>query len=132
MSDTKSNRLNVLAGSERLHRAGWPAAACALLIASSASAQLPHRIIEECLETGIPLASLPGSPSGSLSVECLGCPTLRLKFDQRTQFFVGGESVPYARLRQSSGKSPALVSICYDPATRVLTRLRRAATGNNQ
>lgn len=132
MNNPSSVRIGQVVSAVAPKVARWLAAGCALMIATSAGAQRPHVIIEECLETGIPLASLPGAPSGSLSVECRGCTALRLKFDQRTQFFIGGEPVPYARLRQSVGKAPASISVCYNPATRVLTRLRRAAIGNNQ
>lgn len=110
--------------------ARWLAAAVGVLIAANAGAQLPHKIIEECLESGTALVSLPGAPGGSLSAsQCRGCESLRLNFGQRTKYFIGKESVSYTLLREAAGKAPASLNVCYDPATRVLTRLRLAATG---
>lgn len=133
MSNAMSDRFNERSPSSGPRRARWLAAACGLLIAAGAGAQLPHKYVEECLESGTALVSLPGAPGGSLSAsQCRGCGSLRLNFGQRTKYFVGAEAVSYARLREVAGKSPASLNVCYDPATRVLTRLRLAATGNNQ
>jgi hypothetical protein len=114
----------------RLCRAGWIAAAIGVLAAAAASAQAPLRTVEECLETGTDLVALPGAAGGTLSATgCRGCETLRLKFDQRTRYFIGKELVPYARLREAASKGTVRLYVFYRPNDKTLTRLRLVATG---
>ncbi len=115
------------------HVARWLAAAIAVLVTATTQAQRQTVHVEECLESGTRLVSLPGSPGGSLSAsECRGCESLRLGFDAATRYFIGDEAVSYARLREAAGQKPAALNVCYDPKNRTLTRLRLAATGANR
>jgi hypothetical protein len=117
--------------SRRARRAGWLTAALASLAAAGAMAQGPLATIEECLESGTQLVSLPGVAGGTLTAsECRGCPSLRLSFGPRTRYFIGDEAVPYARLREAAGKGELRLYVFYRPADRTLTRLRLVATGN--
>ncbi len=114
----------------RLHRARILAAAISVLATAVASAQLPLKTIEECIETGTDLVTLPGVPGGSLSASsCRGCESTRLSFDARTRYFIGKEPVPYARLREAAAKGPLRLYVFYHPESRTLTRLRLVATG---
>ena len=125
MNNPHRNPFAALARPGRLRRAGWIAAAIAALATAAASAQVPLKTIEECLETGTDLVTLPGVAGGTLSASgCHGCETLRLKFDQRTRYFIGEELVPYARLRAAAGKEIAQLYVFYRPDSRILTRLR--------
>ena len=108
-----------------VRRAGWMAAAIGVLATAAASAQVPLKTIEECLETGTDLVTLPGVAGGTLSAtQCRGCESLRLKFDARTKYYIGKEQVPYARLREVAGKGIAQLYVFYRPDSRILTRLR--------
>ncbi len=112
----------------RQRRAGWLAALAGALVAAAAGAQVPMQTIEECLESGTDLVTLPGAPGGTLNArECSGCPSLRLSFSQRTRYFIGAEAVTYARLLEAAGKRDARLDLFYEPKTRTLTRLRLAA-----
>lgn len=130
MNYPNSVRFGPLVGTAGPKVTRWLAAACGMLIAANAGAQLPHKFIEECLESGTAVVSLPAASGGSLSAsECRGCASLRLSFGQRTKYFIGAEAVSYVQLREAARKKPASLNVCYDPANRVLTRLRLAATG---
>lgn len=114
----------------RLRLAGWVAATFAALATAAAGAQAPLGTIEECLETGTDLVALPGAASGTLSATgCRGCETLRLKFDQRTRYYIGKELVPYARLREAASKGTVRLYVFYRPNDKTLTRLRLVAAG---
>ena len=131
MNNPRRNPLAGLARSGRLRRASWIAAAIGALAAVAASAQAPLKTIEECLETGTDLVTLPGVAGGTLAAtECRGCESLRLRFDARTKYYIGEELVPYARLREAAGKDPIRLYVFYRPDTRTLTRLRLVAVGN--
>lgn len=125
---------DTLATTGRAHsrrRAGAIAALLGTLLASGAMAAKPLATIEECLETGTRLVSLPGVAGGSLSAsECRGCKSLRLTFDARTRYFIGEEPVTYARLREAAAKGSLRLYVFYRPETRTLTRLRLVAVGN--
>lgn len=109
-------------------RARWLAAALASLAAAGALAQGPVTTIEECVESGTDLVSLPGTPGGTLTASsCRGCPTVRLAFDARTRYFIGNEAVSYARLREAAAKGALRLDVFYRPDNRTLTRLRLAA-----
>jgi hypothetical protein len=111
-------------------RAGWIAAAIGVLATAAAGAQAPLRTVEECLETGTDLVTLPGAAGGTLSATgCRGCESLRLKFDQRTRYFIGKELVPYARLREAASKGTVRLYVFYRPNDKTLTRLRLVAAG---
>ncbi len=120
-----------LAHPGRLRRAGWIATAIGVLATAGAGAQGPLKTVEECLESGTDLVTLPGVAGGTLSAsQCRGCETLRLKFDARTKYYVGKELVPYARLREMAALGPVQLDVFYRPDTKTLTRLRLAAAGN--
>jgi len=113
-------------------RARWLAAAAAMLAAAGALAQGPLTTIEDCLESGTDLVTLPGSPAGTLNAsECRGCPVVRLSFDARTRYFIGNEAVNYAQLRAAASKGPLRLDVFYRPGNRTLTRLRLAAAVAN-
>ena len=117
----------------RRRRAGILAAAIGVLATAAAGAQLPLKTVEECIETGTDLVTLPGVPGGSLSASsCRGCESMRLSFDARTRYFIGKELVPYARLREAAAKGAVRLYVFYRPESRTLTRLRLVATGTAQ
>lgn len=117
-----------------LRRAGTLALAGSMLATAAATAQqLPMRYIEECLESGTELVTLPALAAGTVSAsECRGCETRRLQFDRSTRYFIGKEAVSYARFRESASQNPRGLFVCYHPGTRNLTRLRMTATGNGK
>lgn len=113
------------------HCAGWLAATA--LFATSASAAPPLRTIEECLESGTELVTLPGIAGGSiLARECRGCASVRLEFDGRTRYFIGKEQVSYTRLRDAAAREGLRLYVFYQPDTRTLTRLRLVAAAASQ
>ncbi len=118
----------------RRPRAPWLAALVGALAAAAAGAQLPATTtIEDCLESGTDLVSLPGTPGGSLSAsQCRGCESLRLKFDRQTRYYIGNEPVSYAQLREAAAKGNSRLDLFYHPKTKTLTRVRLAAGGNGQ
>jgi hypothetical protein len=99
-------------------------AACTLF-AGAASAALPLKTIEECIETGTRAVSLPGAAGGSISAApCAGCAAMNLRFDARTVYLVGKQAVNYAKFRQVAVKSDLQLDVFYEPKTRTVTRLR--------
>lgn len=133
MSNPDRSLLAAPARPGRLRRAGWLVAAAGALAAAAASAQLPLKTVEECLESGTDLVTLPGVAGGTLSAsECRGCASLRLSFDARTRYYIGDELVSYARLREMAAKGTIQLYVFYRPDTRTLTRLRLVAVGNAQ
>ncbi len=113
--------------------AGLLAVAAGLLLAAAAAAQPPLRTIEECLESGTELVTLPGVAGGSiLARECRGCASVRLEFDGKTRYFIGKEQVSYARLREAAAREGLRLDMFYQPDTRTLTRLRLVAAAASQ
>ncbi len=118
------------ASTGRAHRSRWLALLAGALLAATAAAQTPSRTIEECVESGTGLVTLPGVAGGSLSAsECRGCTSIRLSFDGNTRYYIGKEAVTYARLREAAAKGDVRLYLFYKPTTRTLTRLRLAASG---
>lgn len=110
--------------------ARWTLGAATLLGASLALAEPVLKTIEECVETGTTVVNLPASAGGSLSAApCSGCPTLRLRFDAKTRYFIGKEQVSYTRFRESAAKGDLRLDLFYEPKTRTLSRLRIPAVG---
>jgi hypothetical protein len=125
MNDSKTTALKP--AGRRIRRGAWLAAAVALAT-SAAGAALPLKTIEECLESGTTLVTLPGVAAGSLSArQCSGCPSLRLGFDAGTRYYIGKEQVSYAMLREAAEKGDLRLDLFYEPGTRELTRVRLAA-----
>ena len=115
----------------RLRRAAVLATVIGALAASAASAGPMLGTIEECLESGTDLVSLPGVPGGMLTAkECSACDSQRLSFGTNTRYFIGKQAVPYARLRTAAAKGNLRLDIFYRPDTRVLTRVRLAASAD--
>jgi len=104
----------------------WAAGALAMLAATAAIAEAKQVPITGALETGTKLVPLPGIASGTLSArECSsGCPTLRLKFDQNTRYFIGKDAVPYAKFREAASKGDLQLLVIYRYSDNTLTRLR--------
>lgn len=115
-------------------RARWfTGAFVALAAAAAVSAAPQNRTIEECIESGTELVSLPSAAGGSLSGrQCSGCPSVRLRFDARTRFFIGKEAVSYAKLREAAARGDLRLDLFYDPKTLNLTRLRLASAGRSK
>lgn len=112
----------------RLRRACLLAAALGALGAAQAFAGPPLGTIEECIESGTDLVSLPGTPGGTLAAKsCTACASLSLTFDQKTRYFIGDQAVPYNRLLAAARKGPTGLDVFYRPDTRVLTRVRLVA-----
>lgn len=113
--------------------ASWLVAAIGVLATTTAGAALPLKTIEECLESGTRLVTLPGVAGGSLSArQCSGCPSVRLTFDDKTRYFIGKEQVSYAKLREAAAKGDLRLDLFYEPKSRDLTRLRLAAASNSK
>lgn len=130
MSNPNTPIFNERAGTFRRRQAPWLAAAIGALAIGAASAAGPLTTIEECIETGTDLVSLPGTAGGSLSAtQCRGCESFRLKFDQGTRYFIGKEPVSYTKFREAAAKGDLSLDVFYQPKTRILTRLRLAAAG---
>jgi hypothetical protein len=116
-----------------LNRAAWLAAVIGVLATTAAAAALPLKTIEECVESGTKLITLPGVAGGSLSARpCSGCPSVRLSFDDRTRYYIGKEQVSYAKLREAAAKGDLRLDLFYEPKSRELTRLRLAAASNSK
>ena len=114
-------------------RTRWLVAVIGAFAIGAASAALPLKTIEECVETGTRAVSLPGVPGGSLSASpCAGCPSLRLSFDARTRYLIGKQAVTYAKFREAAAKGSMHLDLFYEPKTRTLTRLRISAAGGVQ
>ena len=127
MNESNTSALNP--AGRRFRRGAWLVAAGAFATAA-AGAALPLKAIEECLESGTTLVTLPGVAEGSLSArQCSGCPSLRLDFDADTRYYIGKEQVSYAMLRQAAAKGDLRLDLFYEPKTRELTRVRLAAAG---
>ena len=102
-------------------------AAVAALAAGAAMAAPQLQTIEECLESGSRAVSLPGIASGTVTANpCAGCPSLRLRLDANTRYFLGKEQVPYARLREAAAKGDLRLDLFYEPKSRTLNRVRLA------
>jgi hypothetical protein len=128
-SQRTSPRLRASAAVRRARLALTAAAALATGIAVAAPQLLT---IEECLETGTREVSLPGSAGGSLTANtCAGCPTLRLRFDASTAYFVGKQRVSYTKFREAASREDVRLDVFYQPKTRVLTRLRIPAVSRD-
>jgi hypothetical protein len=120
-------------GCRPARRASWLVAAIGLLATAAAGAALPLKTIEQCLESGTRLVTLPGVAGGSLSARpCSGCPSVRLSFDDRTRYYIGKEQVSYAKLREAAAKGDLRLDLFYEPKSRELTRLRLAAASNSK
>lgn len=117
-----------------IRRSARPAAALlGLLLASAALAAPQLGTIEECLESGTGAVSLPGVANGDVSASpCAGCPTLRLKLDPRTRFYIGKEQVSYKRLREAAAKGDLRLDLFYEPKSRSLSRVRLAAASTGK
>jgi hypothetical protein len=116
-----------------LNRAAWLAAVIGVLATTAAAAALPLKTIEECVESGTKLITLPGVAEGSLSArQCSGCPSVRLGFDSDTRYYIGKEQVSYAKLRAAAAKGDLRLDLFYEPKTRDLTRIRLAAAANSK
>lgn len=114
-------------------RAAAPRRAATFLVAvvgafaaTAALGQGTLKAITGGLESGTRLVSLPGVPSGTLAAtECAsGCPTVRLRFDGSTRFFIGKQPVPYAKFREAASKGDLYLQISYRLSDMTLTRLR--------
>lgn len=99
------------------------------LVAATAAAQVPMKAITGGLESGTTLVTLPGTPSGTLAArECSsGCPTMRLKFDRNTKFFIGDYAVSYSKFREAASRGDLRLMISYRLSDNTLTRLRLPA-----
>ncbi len=114
-------------------RARWLLASIAALACGVAAAAVPLKTIEECIESGTRSVSLPGVAGGSVSASsCSGCASLRLKFNSRTQYFVGSQAVSYTKFREAAAKTDLRLDVFYEPKTRTLTRLRIPAGAATQ
>ena len=71
--------------------------------------------MDECLEVGIELTSLPSSVPGQLAVTpCADCAPVLLKLDQDTRFYVGEQAVSMALLRQYARRDGREIRACHD------------------
>jgi hypothetical protein len=93
-------------------RAAALAAACALIAAGAAGAQVvKSKPLTAGLESGTEFVTLPSAPRGSLNArECRDCPSLRLEFTGETRFFIGKEAVSYEQLRTAAAQGDLLAA----------------------
>jgi hypothetical protein len=118
-------------GTFGLRRICMLAAVMGALASATALAGSKLQTVEECLETGTDMVSLPGVPGGMLSAKaCTACETHQLTFNQNTRYFIGQQAVSYARLRAAIGKGSTRLDLFYRPDNRVLTRVRLAASAD--
>ena len=68
--------------------------------------------------------SLPGIAErhGHGANPCAGCPSLRLRLDAKTRFFIGKDQVAYARFREAAAKGDLRLDLYYEPKSRTLNR----------
>ena len=103
-------------------------AATCLATGTAAAARAPTKALTEGLETGTDVVNLPATPGGTLSAtQCRGCPIYRLRFDGNTRYFIGKESVSYARFREAAGKHTQTLYVSFRIEDKTLTRLRLPA-----
>jgi hypothetical protein len=118
-------------GNSGLRRACMLVAAIGALASATALAGSKLETVEECVETGTDLVSLPGVPGGMLAAKaCTVCETHRLTFTSNTRYFIGKEAVSYTRLLTAARKGSIRLDVFYRPDTRVLTRLRLASSAD--
>jgi hypothetical protein len=99
------------------------AAVIALAFTATAAGAAPFGALDECLEVGIELSSLPGSVPGQLAVTpCADCAPVLLNLDQDTRFYVGEHAVSLALLRQYAQRAGRETRACHDKEGHV-TRL---------
>ncbi len=113
----------------RLHRALLVAVSLGTLAAAPALAEPRLETVEECLETGTDLVSLPANAGGSLQArECATCTSLRLSFSKDTRYYIGDEAVSYTRLRATaSHRGNTRLYVFYRPDNKTLTRVSLSA-----
>ena len=132
MSNTTSmNDTAKRTGANGLRRGLQLAAVVGVLASATAFAGSKLQTVEECLESGTDLVSLPGVPGGTLSAkECTACSSVRLSFGPNTRYFIGKQAVPYARFHAAASKGNAQLYVFFRPDTHVLTRVRLIASAD--
>lgn len=96
----------------------------AVLTSGPATAEHEFRLLDECMETSTAFVRLPSSTGGTLDARnCEGCEALRLTFESETRFLVGRDISSYSRLLAAARKDITPLLVCYEPASRKLTRL---------
>ena len=130
-NSSKSMKITSHGVTRHLRRAGVLTTIFGALVSAAALAGPKLVTVEECLESGTDLVSLPGVPGGMLTAkECNACDSQRLTFDRNTRYFIGKEAVSYARLRTAAAKGNLRLDIFYRPDTHVLTRVRLVASAD--
>lgn len=103
-----------------MNRTSSVASFIALVFTATAASSAPFAALDECLEGGIDLTSLPGSLPGQLAVTpCADCAPVLLDLDQETRFYVGEYGVSMALFRQYAQRDGREIRACHDNQGRV-------------
>jgi len=98
-----------------MNRISSVAAVIALAFTATAASAAPFGALDECLEVGIELTSLPGSVPGQLAVTpCADCAPVLLSLDQNTRFYVGEHAVSMSLFRQYAQRDGRDIRACHD------------------
>ena len=80
--------------------------------------------LEDGIEASTTAVSLPESVPATWSFRaCPSCTLMNVEVDERTEFFVGRQSVPLAVLQKYAARGAAGLDIFADPATKRVTRV---------
>jgi len=103
-----------------MNRISSVAAIIALAFTATAASAAPFGALDECLEVGIELSSLPGSVPGQLAVTpCADCAPVLLSLDRDTGFYVGDHVVSMSLFRQYAQRDGREIRACRDDDGRV-------------
>ena len=92
----------------------------ALVLTATVASSAPFGALDECLEVGIELTSLPDSVPGQLAVTpCADCAPVLLNLDQDTRFYVGDQAVSMTLFRQYARRDGREIRACRDDDDRV-------------
>jgi hypothetical protein len=103
-----------------MNRTSSVAAFIALTLTATAASSAPFGALDECLESGIELTSLPASLPGQLAVTpCVDCAPVLLNLDRDTRFYVGENGVSMSLFRQYAQRDGREIRACHDNQGRV-------------
>lgn len=98
--------------------------AIVLAITSSAHALTPMKALETSIETATGGLNLPSSVPANLSLRpCNACDLVTLQLATTSEFFIGKETVTFARFTTYAKASSRGLTIHYTPETKVVTRM---------
>jgi hypothetical protein len=79
---------------------------------------------ETGIEASTDYVNVPSAAYGAWNVTpCASCDTVILRLDDKSQFFVGNQSVPLATLRKYAARGASHLDVYYETKTRRVTRV---------